>query len=117
MVSRRLNSEPQKPRRPPATSLDARENQLIAAAIDLAEQQILEGTASSQVITHFVKLGSSREKLEQARLAGENKLLEAKAEQMESQKRVEDLYSEALNAMRSYAGQEPTELDDDYEED
>lgn len=117
MVSRRITSEPTKPRRPPATTLEARENQLVAAAVDLAEKQIIEGTASSQVITHYLKLGSSREKLEQERLEGENRLLQAKAEQMASQHRVEELYREALDAMRSYAGQDPVDFDDGYEED
>lgn len=103
-------------RRPPATTPEARENQMIAAAIDLAEKQLLEGTASAQVITHFIKLGSSREKLEQERLARENALLEAKIEGMASQARVEAMYTEALNAMRTYAGHEPIETPMDYDD-
>jgi hypothetical protein len=86
---------------------------MVLAAVELAEKQLREGTASAQVITHFLKLGSTREKLEQERLSGENKLLEAKIESMASQKRVEELYSAALNAMRTYAGQEPLESRDD----
>lgn len=93
------------PRRRPATTPEARENQLISAAVELAEKQLLDGTASSQVITHYLKLGSSREKLEQERLRHENELMSAKAEMLASQKRVEDLYARALDAMRSYAGQ------------
>jgi hypothetical protein len=77
---------------------------MVSAAIDLAESQIRAGTASSQVITHFLKLGSSRELLEQERLAHENELTRVKIEQLESQKRVEELYLEALQAMRSYSG-------------
>jgi hypothetical protein len=77
---------------------------MVSAAIDLAEQQIQNGTASSQVITHFLKLGSSREQLEQQRLEHENELTRVKIEALESQKRVEELYMEALTAMRSYAG-------------
>lgn len=100
-------------RRPPATTPEGRENQLIALAVDLAEKQLQAGTASSQIITHYVKLGSSREKLEQERLKGENELIAAKVEAMESVKRVEELYASALNAMRSYAGQEPQEILDD----
>jgi hypothetical protein len=94
-----------------ATTLEARENQLIAMAVDLSERQLQEGTASSQVITHYLKLGSSREKLEQDRLRVENELGKAKVEMMQSAKRVEELYGQALNAMRSYAGQAPPHLD------
>ena len=90
--------------RPPATTPEARENQLIAAAVDLAEQQILSGKASSQVITHFLKLATTREKLEQERIKSENKLLEAKVESLAAAGRVEELYKKALQAMRSYAG-------------
>jgi hypothetical protein len=98
--------------RPPATTPDARERQLIAAAVDLAEQQILAGKASSQVITHYLKLGTTREKLEQDRLKGENELLKAKVESLASAGRQEELYAEALKAMRSYAGQEEVEVND-----
>jgi len=102
MASRRVVEH--KRRQPPATTPEARENQVIAGAYDLAEQQILDGTASSQVITHFLKLGSTREKLEQERLGHENSFLKAKTEALESQKRVEEMYSEALAAMKSYSG-------------
>jgi hypothetical protein len=91
-------------RRKRATTPEGRENELVADAIDLAEKQIQAGTASSQVITHFLKLGSTREKLEQQRLEHENELTRVKIEALESQKRVEELYMEALQAMRSYAG-------------
>lgn len=96
----------QRPNRKPATSVEGRENQLISKAIDLAEKQLEDGTASAQVISHYLKLGSTREKLEQERLAKENKVLEAKVENMASARRVEALYEAALNAMRSYAGQD-----------
>lgn len=88
----------------PALSPEARENQLISAAIDLAEKQILDGTASSQVITHFLKLGSMREKLEREKLEEENKLLKAKTKQIESMKRIEELYADAITAMKNYSG-------------
>ena len=101
----------------PATTDENRENQLVTLAIDLAERQLSEGTASSQVITHYLKLGSTREKLEQERLMRENELLNSKVEMMASAKRVEELYSEALNAMRAYAGRAMEEYDDDYDED
>lgn len=89
----------------PALSVEAREGQLVSLAVDLAEQQLRDGTASSQVITHYLKLGSTREKLERERLIEENKLLKAKTEQLQSQKRVEELYADAIKAMKSYAGQ------------
>lgn len=107
-------SEITKSRRPPATTPEARENQLIAKAVDLAEKQIVEGTASAQVVTHFLKLGSSREKLEQERINNENSLLVAKREAMASAARVEELYGAAIDAMRAYAGHAPMkDIDDD----
>ena len=118
MVTRRVNQPAQKSnRRPPATTPEARENQLISLAVDLAEKQLSDGTASAQVISHYLKLGSSRERLEQERLAKENELLEAKREALASAKRVEELYSTALNAMRTYAGQAPLEIEEGYDED
>lgn len=88
----------------PATTPEARESQLVSAAVNLAEKQLLEGTASAQVITHYLKLGSSREKLEQARLEAENLLMQAKIEGIRSQANVEELYKNALDAMRNYRG-------------
>lgn len=90
--------------RPPATTPEARENQLVAAAVDLAEKQIREGTASSQVLSHYLKLGTTREKLEQDKLRGQVKLLEAQIESLASAEKTEELYRNALSAMRSYAG-------------
>lgn len=101
-------------KRRPARTPEARENQIIAAAYDLAEKQIIEGTASSQVITHFLKSGSSQAKLEIEKLKRENELLTAKVEALKSAKRVEELYEDALKAMRSYSGQEETGEEDDY---
>lgn len=100
--------------RRPATTLEGRENQLISLAADLAERQLVDGSASSQVITHFLKLASTRERLEQERLQRENLLLSAKVDQIASGKRIEELYETALNAMRQYAGRET--YDDEYEE-
>lgn len=85
---------------------------MVSRAMDLAEKQIEEGVASSQVITHFLKLGSTREKLEQQRIAHENELLQVKREAIASQRRVEELYMTALDAMRSYSGQLPPPEDD-----
>jgi len=101
-----------KPRMRPATSEENRENQLVSLATDLAEKQLADGTATAQVITHYLKLGSTREKLEQARLQRENQLLESKVEMMASAKRIEELYEQALNAMRSYSGQLVEGIDD-----
>lgn len=108
-VAKVIKIETKRRQRPPATTPEGRENQLIAQAVDLAEQQIQAGTASSQVITHYLKLGSSREKLEQERLAKENELLAAKTEQIAAQGRIEELYAEAIRAMRAYAGEEAPE--------
>lgn len=90
--------------RPPATTPDGRERQLIAAAYDLAEEQIRSGTATAQVITHFLKLGTEREKLERERLKRENTLLEAKVDSLASSARIEELTKKAIEAFRSYAG-------------
>lgn len=99
----------------PALTPDAREKQLISLAVDLAEQQLREGTASSQVITHYLKLGSSRERLERERLEEENKLLKAKTEQIKSAERQEEMYKEALKAMSRYQGNRGIEDEfDDY---
>lgn len=88
----------------PALSPEARENQLVCYAVDLAEKQLKEGTASSQVITHFLKLGSTKEKLEKEKIENENRLLNAKVEAIKSAKTVEELYDKAINAMRTYSG-------------
>jgi hypothetical protein len=101
---RKTPPKPDAIKRPPATTPEGREQQLIAAAVDLAEQQIRNGTASAQVITHFLKLGSTRERLEQERLNKENELLHARADAIASGKKVEELYSNALSAMRLYSG-------------
>lgn len=106
--------KPVKKQRPAATP-EGRENQLISLAVDLAEKQLSEGTASAQVISHYLKLGSTREKLEQERLVRENFLLEEKAEQIASGRRIEELYEVALNAMRSYAGHDDMNVIDEDE--
>lgn len=97
------SSGPSRPIRPALTP-EARENQLIALAIDLAEQQLREGTASAQVITHYLKLGSPKERLERERLEKENDLLVAKTEALHSEKHIEELYADAVSAMQRYSG-------------
>ena len=88
----------------PALTPEAREAQLVSLATDLAEQQLRDGTASSQVITHYLKLGSIREKLEREKLEEENRLLRAKTENLQSQKNIEEAYLKAINAMKRYSG-------------
>lgn len=88
----------------PALNPEVRENQMISLAVDLAEKQLIEGTASSQVITHYLKLGSTKERLEKEKLEEENKLLKAKTEALQSAKRVEELYADAISAMKKYSG-------------
>lgn len=95
----------------PALSPEARENQMISLAVDLAERQLVEGTASSQVITHYLKLGSTKERIEKEILEKQKELIEAKTQTLQSAQRVEELYSNALNAMKKYSGQDDF---DDY---
>ena len=108
MAKVKNSSNQSRPRRP-ALSPEARENQLISLAVDLAEKQLLEGTASSQVVTHFLKLATVKEQLEREKLREENKLLKAKTEYMQSTKRTEELMEEALKAFRNYSGQDEPE--------
>jgi uncharacterized protein YcaQ len=109
-VSRK--GESTKRRRAPATTPEARENQMISLAVDLAEKQLIEGTASSQVISHYLKLGSTKERIEKEILQEQKKLITAKTEAIQSAKRVEELYKNAMDAFRSYSGNGGS--DDDY---
>jgi cell shape-determining protein MreC len=117
-VPRKRTDEPREEpvRRRPATTPEARQNQMINLAVSLAETQMTDGTASAQVITHYLKLGTERERLENERLRHENELLKAKVESFASAKRTEELYESALNAMRSYQGQPPLEMPDDFDD-
>lgn len=96
----------------PTMSPEARENQIISEAMNEAERQIMEGTASSQVITYFLKLGSSKERLEKEKLQSENKLLLAKVEALKSAAKIEELYQDAVKAFSSYRGS-PSEEETD----
>lgn len=99
------SSDPvRKPRRP-ALNPESRENQMIALATDCAEQQLLDGTASSQLIVHYLKLGTTKERLEKEKLENENKLLLAKVKALESQEHSDSKYEEVLRALRTYNGQ------------
>lgn len=88
----------------PARTQEGREEQLIALAINLAEQQLRNGTASSQVITHYLKLGSSRERIEKEILKKQRDLVAAKTEALQSSKNSEEAYKNAIEAMRRYSG-------------
>ena len=98
------NSDAPKRKIRPALTPEARENQLIALAVDLVEQRLIEGTASSQETTHFLKLGSMKNKLEMDKLREENELLKAKTESIKSAKKSEELFEEAIKAMQRYSG-------------
>lgn len=114
-MARPRSNPPQssKRRAAPALTPEDRENQLISLAEDLAERQLREGTASSQVISHYLRLGSTKERLEKEMLEEKVKLLEAKTEAINAAKRSEELYAKAIEAMRLYGGHGE---DDEYEE-
>lgn len=90
----------------PALTPEARENQLVSLAVDLAEKQLMEGTASSQVITHYLKIGSTKYRAEMEKLQEENRLLRAKTESLESAKRSEELFEKAMQAFAGYRSSE-----------
>ncbi len=112
------NSSPKSPPMRPAITPEARENQMISLAESLAEQQLRDGTASAQVITHYLKLGSSEARIQREILARQKELITAKTEALQSAKRVEELYADAIAAMKRYSGggsdESREEEDDDY---
>lgn len=91
-------------RTPPALTREDREEQVIAAAVNLAEEQILNKTASSQIIVHFLKLATTREELEKEKLRQENELIRAKINAMDSVNEIKELYADAIAAMQRYSG-------------
>lgn len=101
------SSSPRKIR--PAISQEARDNQLIALAYNLVEKRLLEGTASSQETTHFLKLGSARERKELEILELQKELIAAKTKNMDSSQELKELYKDALTAMRDYQGRNETD--------
>jgi hypothetical protein len=114
-MARKNAQEVFEPLPPPATTLEGREDQLIAAAMDLVEQRIRGGTASAQETVHFLRLGSVRNQLEQDKLRHENEVLQTRVKEMESRTSSEDLYKRALAAMRGYQGLElEEEVVDEY---
>lgn len=106
MKKYRGDDTPKEPLEPirPALSPEAREKQMVALATDLAEKQLREGTASSQVITHYLKLGTVQAQYELEKLKGENRLMEAKIEDLGRAKHVEELYEDAIKAFKMYSG-------------
>ncbi len=103
-----------KRRQQPATSLELREKQLISNAVDLAEKKIKDGSASSMLILHYLKLGTTMAELEKEKLRHENALLQARTAAIASSEKTEELYRQALSAMRKYSGSvEEESLDDD----
>lgn len=101
---RKSNEESKRRKIRPALTPEGREQQLISLAVDLAEKQLIEGTASSQVITHYLKLGSTKERIEKEILEKQKELISAKTENLKSAQRIEELYAEAITAMRNYSG-------------
>lgn len=97
----------------PALNPDSRENQMISLAMDVAEQQMRDGTASPQTINHFLKLGSSENRIKMRKLQREIEFLEAKKESLESTQRIEEMYADAMKAMKSYQGVEDEVIEDD----
>jgi hypothetical protein len=98
----------------PALTPEADEQQMIFLATDLARRQLMDGTASSQVITHYLMLGSSKKKLESEVMELQKELLVAKTEALRSTKTIEELYNKAIKAMRVYSGNEAGEDSEDY---
>ena len=103
-VNKDINSKP-------ALTADARERQLINLATNLAEQQLRDGTASSQVITHYLKLGTTKEKIEQEILEKQKELITAKTENLKSAKKIEEIYQKAIDAMKRYGGYNDDDAD------
>lgn len=101
----------------PATTPEAREQQLISLAVDLAEKQLIEGTASSQVISHFLKLATEKERLEKEILESKRELMKAQTENLQAAKRMEELYANAIKAMQHYSGKDNPDYEDDEYED
>lgn len=97
----------------PAITPEARENQMIGLAEELAERQLMEGTASAQVIVHYLKLGSQKERYELEKLRADTELQKAKIEALGSAQRIEAMYEDAMKAFRAYSGYGDT---DEYDE-
>lgn len=119
MATQRVSGDKPAPkRRRRATTPEARQNQLIAMAFDAAEQMLLSPNPPAQIVTHFAKMGSMRERVELEYKEEEMRLLKMKTEALASQKRVEELYVEAMDAFRTYSGSaKPVTDDDEFDDD
>lgn len=105
MATGRKDSEEKVQRRsPPAVGLEAREDQMIGLAVEQAEEMLRAKRAPTQIVVHYLKLGTTKNQLEKEKLRKENILLEAKASAIESAIRSEELYTRAIEAMREYSG-------------
>lgn len=104
----RMSEEDHFPKLKPAATPEGRETQMIELADALAEKQMREGTASAQVITHYLKLGSTREKLEQEKLKNDTLLTQSKIDQIEAEVRIDQMFAEAIRAIQDYRGDEVT---------
>lgn len=104
-----------KPKRKPGLTPEARENQLINMVYDEVEKRILDGTATSQMLTHFLKLGSTKAELEREKLKNENVLLEAKTKQIDATIHTDELVGEALKAFKLYSGNGDDDSDEDIQ--
>jgi hypothetical protein len=103
---------------PPATTIEGRNNQLIAHAFDLAERRLLEGTASAQEVVHFLRLGAAEQRLKEEKLKNENLVLAARTEEMKQRTSGEELMNKALQAFRGYSGQDPVDPEaEEWDED
>lgn len=110
-TNRKAAGEPNR-RLPPAKTPEGRERQLVALAVDLAEKHLREGTASSQVLSHFLKLATVRERKELERLELEKTLIQAKVDSLQATKDTKKMMEEAINAMRRYSGNRGPDYND-----
>lgn len=88
----------------PALTDEDREKRLISLAMDRAEEQLMDGTASAQLICHYLRLATARDRLEREQLSAKNELLAAKTEMIKTAERTEEMYAQAIDAMRIYGG-------------
>lgn len=95
----------------PCLTQEADENQLISLAVDAARKQLAEGTAPTSIILHYLKLGTTRERMEREMMETQKELMEAKRQALESQARIEELYVQAMHAMQRYSGNDEDEED------
>lgn len=110
-MAKTITKQTPKNKRPPAMTPEAKEEWMINLAIAQAEKQLAEGNAPAQVVTFYLKLGSTKERIEKEILAKQKDLIEAKTDVLKSTKRMEELYADALQAMRRYSGVQESEED------